>query len=398
MEPDQQGNIPADKLDEAVKKFENLMDSRIKAAVKASEDAADAKLKEQVIAILDTQKERFGIGRADVLDIFASCKDELKIELGKQAEKPIVKWAPSKKNPEIFETVGGINALYRKFGYYTAKGIDENVDVVGAPTDPGRLWTPRTGGNPFRPYVTVQQIMGDTFIIVRLNELVFRERGTRKVALPDDGESAETQIPVKNYELQTALTLASDEDVPQYAPTIELAVIRADSKLKGGIIFAVIKASGTGNGGFGLVKTGVANKLPPKDQIINVASAMIEQIGTDYRDMAVFQCSRGFEAVLQQAAQSANAANYAFNPALGVRMLHGYPLIVNDRFDTGNAANDVSASFGDLEAGITMGERVDLQITSNPFTEPGSITYHARSRCEAAVNDTGAVVVLQTKA
>ena len=79
-------------------------------------------------------------------------------------------------------------------------------------------------------------------------------------------------------------------------------------------------------------------------------------------------------------------------------MLFGYPVIPNARMESGGAANNVSALFGNFEDGIVCGERSDLMVTNNPYTNPGKVTWYGLSRFKAVVRDTGAIVGLRSSA
>ena len=305
----------------------------------------------------------------------------------------------------VTETGGNVkmvckwNDLYRKKAMEQRfqKAVDDLTGIPGAPQDAGTIWTPQTGGNKFRPYISIQQIVGDSFAIVKLDEFAFETRANSKAAFDDTKDAAESIIAIGTHELLHVQSMPSIDDVGQYIPMIETAVMRADGKLKGAKIFDAIKASSGTTNGFEQVNTGVAATLPVAGDAIGKLADLSEAIGTDYQEGAVWHMARAVVALIRKAT-AGTGGDFAYDASTGTNTLWGQSIIPNDRMEKGNAANHVSVAYGNFMEGIVMGERVDLEIEYNPYTNPGNQTFYARTRFKEAINDTGAIACMRTKA
>ena len=340
-------------------------------------------------------KEMLEKNRDDVLEVFKKLQSQ---------QRSIYKtftddWKYDKEagGENIVQYDGSLESMYVRNGHFHTKAITVVQDVPGAVVESGRLWTPLTGGNPFRQDIFIQPVTGGSFQVISLGEFGFQQRANSKAALAGGAGSSAIQIPVESFELLDTLSLAADDDVPAYYAAIESAIMYADTKIKGIEVFNVLKASVADNAGFAQVKTGKAAALPDDDKILGVMADLSTAIGTDYMDNAVFHVSRPLYAKLLKGS-SGSGGEWIWNPATANYSLFGYPVRVNDRMEAGNGAGQVSAMFGNFFLGCTLGERVDLEIGANPYTNPGNLTFYARSRFKPVVNDTNAVAGLISKA
>ena len=119
-------------------------------------------------------------------------------------------------------------------------------------------------------------------------------------------------------------------------------------------------------------------------------------IESAYRVGNSFHVSRRLEGKIIEGMGS--SAGYAIVPGTIVRTYQGYPIIINDQMDDGNAASAVSAIFGNLRRGIFLGERLTFTVEEFAGMQPGAIVYYGRGRAAATEWDLRGLVGMVSKA
>ena len=386
-------------IEQEAAKLKETLDSKLN---KTDFDAFKTSAKEEVInAVSDSMVKAGPEFREKMISIVNEELEAFSDKIEKMRDTrfdPEKVWDITEKgNDVIMKTTWHQLARKKMYDAQVQKAVTTLTDIAGAPTDMGTIWTPQTGGNRFRPFITIQDVVGDSFSVVKLNEFAFETRATSVAAFTDGTTAAETLLTVGTYELLHRQSMPSIDDVAQYIPSIETGIMRADAKHKGAAIFAAIKASVNAATGFAEVATGVATTLPAAGDIIGKLADMSTAIGTDYMDGAVWHMARAVISLIRKAV-AGNNGDFAYDPATGTNTLWGQSIVPNDRMEDGAAANRVSVAYGSFMDGIVLGERSDLTVTSNPYTNPGNQTFYAQTRYKETVNDTGAIVGLRTKA
>lgn len=350
---------------------------------------------EKVKKALDDYEETV---RTQVMKLVDKAISDLKPVI--DPDTPTIEWTKSegRKNPD-YTADTDVRTLYRTYAD-RLKAIDELTEIPGAPQSRGIVWTPMTGGNAFRPDIHIEMVTGDSFPVTRVDAVEFEQRANSQADLAKKGGSDEAMTLLETWELLYLLSLPANMDVPEYFSAIETSITRADMKRKGESIYAALRSSVISNAAksFKFVKTGIADKIPDKDDIMEILADLMALVPSDYLEGAVWHMARSVYSRCRVATSGGTGGEFAFDPALRMVLLYGYPVRINDRMAPGNTANDVSCAFGNFEHGIVLGEREAMTITNNPYTNPGNITFYANSRHKAAIRDTDAVAGLRTQA
>ena len=275
-------------------------------------------------------------------------------------------------------------------------------NITGAPEGALDVSAALAIGNPFRQDIMV---LGMTEGVVKIPILpekafTFTAGGTNKPAKNDDNtETGSTNLVAGEADSRIDIGNPAMQDLPGIRAVIEFEMMQRFSTSQGARVFAALKASvvAAGADSAGQVKTGAAAALPDAGDIVGKTADVVAAVPAAYRMGATWHISRTVEALLNKAT-SGTGGEYAFNPGLGIMMLHGYPVRVNDQMEAGNAANHVSATFGAHRQGVILGERKTLTITDNPYTRPGWRTFYGDGRFEAGMWHAQAVAGLITKA
>ena len=124
---------------------------------------------------------------------------------------------------------------------------------------------------------------------------------------------------------------------------------------------------------------------------------LIEATPAAYRMGAILSISRSVEGLLSQ--HQASSGGYAFNAALGVMTVHGYPVYVSDHLEMGGAGGQVSALFGNFRRGLILAES-EMLIIGDTYeqTRPGAVTFFSEGRAKGSVRDFNAISGLITGA
>ena len=329
------------------------------------------------------------IARKQAADL-VSAEVEKFIEAKDVVEQPTVGWEKSLVgNKTQWHCNTDIDTLYKKHGYSLSieKAVAQVQDVDGAGTRTGSVWTPKTGGNPWYPLVDVVDVgTNGAFNVTSFGQVAFQNRETTSGAdkslnaLTNAGTIGNDRRVVEDWEIKIPVSLPVLNDVPDFANKVELAIVRADSLRKGTDCFNVMKA-------------GAVNKVASKTAAeIPAAADIMSAVGTDYMDDGVLVLSRPYWARLKTAMIAAGSGGVM------ERTFNDYRVVTSDRMEPGDAANQVSAAFGDWMSAILLAERKDLMIESNPYTELGNMTWYACSRFKNAVADTGSYAVVESRA
>ena len=280
------------------------------------------------------------------------------------------------------------------------KAYLDSTNVTGGIQEAIDPWHSLVQGNPLRNYQRVYPVMGGTVTIPKLDAITF----SKEADVPAAARNAQGGISggavqiIDNWVSESQFSEPALEDVPNLDNQIEMEHLQQWGAVQGSEAAAKLKASVVAAGANTIqqVTTGVAAALPPKANVISKMADLSAAVGSRYAQSpgAIYAVSRELEAAIK----AANDSNiYAFNIAMGVTTLYGYPLIRNDNFDSGGAANEVSGYFGNFMYALYLVERQMLRLDRFMETKPGAVTYFARGRFSQFVVDTGAVAGLITK-
>lgn len=292
-------------------------------------------------------------------------------------------------------------AAGRQVTHLHQRAIDQQANVPGGIVDHWEPWRALVEENPFRPFVLLMPITGGAATLPKLSESKFVAEGTHPVNAPrtPGGDLTVRTVALTNYTNEMFASNVSLNDVPML-PQIVLEEIMNQAGFVGGAeVFAALKASVNGGAGtFARVPTGAAAALPDADAVFGVLNQMVTALPSPYRFGAVWHISRGLESIIAQHT-TGTGGMYGWDPREGVMKIRGYPVEVNDHMEMGNAANHVSAAFGNFRKGLIFSEGTPM-IYGEPYaqTRPGGITWFSQLRCTASQRDDRALIGLSTRA
>ena len=280
---------------------------------------------------------------------------------------------------------------------FLVRATSDAQDVDGAMIQGLDPWVSLTTGNPFREHCFLITLSAGVANLPTITPIRFIRENTIDAAArsTSGGVLGDGQIVLDNYTAETWVSNAALNDVPMLRDIIEFECLQQWGFTEGAAVFAALKAGVTAGGGrtYQKVNTGVANALPTSENVWGKVVDIIETIKTPYRMRSRFHISRSVEALLHRA--SAPEGWYAFNPALGLMTIAGYPVHVNDHCEDGNAAGEVSAVFGDFMRGVICASGNPLIIAEEyEQTRPGAMTYFSNGRTVGAARDPEALTGL----
>ena len=283
---------------------------------------------------------------------------------------------------------------------YHTRAVSAQAPPTGSATMVGIPINQLRAGNPYEGIVTTVNVgQAGTFQLIDMTNMSFADEGTLPSATRTNagGATART-VTVKNKVLQAAISDVALEDVPAYRMTIEEAIVRADATAMGAEISAILEAKvDHGTDAFpNPVTSGHASTLLTNTNTLPKLSDMISNLGPQYRAGASFMLSKEIETNTRSSKHSANAAaEYVFNPVLGLGTVWGYPVRVDQEFDAGGTGGDLLALFGNFFYGLQLGMRATLDVRTYTETLPGAVTLFARARYGVGIADENAIVSLE---
>ena len=375
--------------DERVKELNQVAD-----AVKASiADSVNKSLEERAKAITENIL-------AGMNDKFENLDAEFRTEIADRVKAAI---AALPFGPRTVETVewkertdgknGGICSMKLPRVKYH---LDAEA-VAGGRQDAIDAWTALVQGNPLRDLVMVVQLMGGTATLPNISAIAFANEanlpsGWPRAGAATTGALANTDITLKNYVAETYVSNAAMQDVPGLREVIQFEMMQQWGNTQGAQLIAAAKASvrSSGTGTFAAVTSGVNDAVPTDATVLGKIIDMIAEVEAAYLMGASFQIGRKLHSSLLKAT-SGSGGEYAFEPALGIRTIEGYPVRLNDHADA-SGANTVFGYFGNWRRGMILGEHASLIIADEYYeTRPGAVTFFGQGRTVGVVRDGKAV-------
>lgn len=282
-------------------------------------------------------------------------------------------------------------------GDLVTKAVDSNINTPGSPSNSLTPFYKLQAGNPLRTYGSVFPVgSGQSINIPQVSGINWVEESVVTPGRTDASALTNKLVSVANFVVAPAIARAALDGLPGLdqamvgfiaarAPIVEvkdtLAVIKAATAANGEISNIVSTSNG-------------AAALPAEDKIIGKMSDMIAITDSGYAANGTFLVSRR----LMSAIQSSNNNGLNFNPANGVATLFGYPIVIVDNMEAGNAAGNMSAIFGDIRMGVVTVTKQSMDILRSVENQLGKIVYHSTMSSKGAVWDGSALTALITKA
>ena len=272
----------------------------------------------------------------------------------------------------------------------------DNTDVAGGVRTSLMAYTPMSIENSFMGYVDERTIPGGTAKIPIVGTITLvKEANDNQSRTEVGGVLSDLDVTLPTGVNQCSASLASLNDVRGLQNSVSTAAMRSYGRFAGSEIHAAVKASANGANGITAIKTGVAAGLPTAANVLARLDEMISSVAAAYRGNCSLHISRKVEELMNK--HSASSGDYAWDVSEGIRRFRSYPVQINDSFEDGDAANEVSALFGDLYSGI-------VQVNGNPLvlgrlmmeTQPGRGTFFTSARVTGIVQDGSAMAALST--
>ena len=250
------------------------------------------------------------------------------------------------------------------------------------------LWIRVQAGNPFFDWIHVEAAGKVNHIrlpelrnepALRHNTVDPAHAGTAG-QIPDAGDVIDFEI--QYYENSLRASLSAVEDLPDFEEAYAALATEQLFTQSGKNIFDQLKQ----NSDIQSQTTGVATGLPTNANVKDKLGELIERLPGQYHRFASLHVSPSLWRVLNAASDS-HLDGYAWQ---------GIPLVVNGQLDSGNAAGDVSAIFGDLWYGYFFAIRKEVAIRQ--YNNNGIPWFHASARFGGAVWNPDAIGKLVTGA
>ena len=142
------------------------------------------------------------------------------------------------------------------------------------------------------------------------------------------------------------------------------------------------------------VKTGVAAKLPAVADFPAKIADMLAKVKSFYRMGARWVLNEQVEAVWN----SQWSASGGIDPESARGTLLGFPKVINSHLDTGAAANNISAYFGNWRMVLVEAIFRDVELRYYDQTAPGDMTIYGCLRGKSAIMNKEAFSYLKTAA
>lgn len=273
-----------------------------------------------------------------------------------------------------------------------ASGV-ATTGVAGGTTTLGmEPWTDLIVMNPLRPYITVRPVMGSSFKLPEIQGFDFSAQSA--VSIPNNptaGTVNEATISITEYHALRAFSHTQEEDLPGTRELVRSIFFERYAKIQGENCVNVV----TDTSGITEVNTGVAAALPATGSaLLQKLTELVSAVESQYRMGSVMQVSTPLHGALMNAYISASGA--ALLPGTAVMSFFGHPVVLNDHFDDGDTADDISGAFGNFRRAVFLGEREDVIVHEYDATVPLANTYAARGRHAATAWDTAGISRFKT--
>ena len=391
-----------DPAEAAVKRVRKLMDDALEQYLtRAAAEEIEAKLRSELITRDDLMNTVRGAVDEHLQKSDRTAFDKSESRWSK-TEHSDSQYGPSFSASFKMPTMRQVRAVMA--ATHQRATLTEFGNVTGAPIDALELIYALVAGNPWRPYITTLGMSTGAMRVPTLGDFAWTAASSGNLsaitATATTGKLTSVDLVADEYRARVDVGNPTVEDLPSILDMLDAELMQQYALAQGKRITAIIKASAKATGGFNRVATGQAKAIPASTAILGKARDMMALVPAVYRMGSTWHISRGIEAALNAASSGAgnNGGEFGFNQALGVNTLYGYPVIVNDTLDAGTAADDITAVFGNLRRGIILGERADVQMMVNPYTNPGFQTVSGEGRFEAVAWEPTGAVALQTGA
>ena len=262
-------------------------------------------------------------------------------------------------------------------------------------------WVYFAQGNPFSEFSYIVYPANPAFTIPRLprptkftenraatagaDNLVGGSVGTQVIDIAADTERAIM------FEKKMSYPLVLADDLMMLQEMVGVNVMMVGGGQWGEKVASVLKAKALGQE----VKTGLAAKLPTVDNFPAVMARMLKSVRSFYRMGAAWMLNESVEELWNSQWSKAGAS---INPEMGRGTLLGFPVRINSHLDSGAAANDVSAYFGNYRLAIVEAIFREFEVRYYLETAPGDMTVYSCFRAQVGIANSEAVSRLVTKA
>ena len=377
--------------DETQKDIVDVVKSSVDAAIELKADKAEVEAVKSALENLEMPSVEGFVKSEEV----AEMKAELEATKSAHEElKAIINAAPAinKGEPEMsgnFQWDGeGFNAKASVDLSEFYKEFTSTTNVTGARTDSQRLYYAMQQRNPFRGVATIMPTGATAVNLPQLTGIA----AAAEAAIPNSinlatghaGGISSVQVVPQNWTSRTFFSDQSVEDLPGLDAMVASFMGQAIARAEAGDMVTQMDA----NSAVGEVNTGVATALPAR---IDEWADLMAALDSAYLDNAMWSMSRQAYATLRSTAQS-SGAELLFDAGLGKMTFLGYPILINDHLDAGNAAGQNPVYFGDHMQGLIIANRREMNISRHEDTVPGGMYYYGNMRSRGLVWDANALV------
>lgn len=277
---------------------------------------------------------------------------------------------------------------------------------VGSPVSSLEPWSKRVRGNPFIPYLTVEQIEGGSFKLNQLSGVSVAERSTLDTALDASSSLTAAQIGIRNFSGRVRAGKSQIEDISNASLAISNELMNQFYQRTGSEIIAKISSSVESSGGFAKITTGndhsTNNGVPAADSMIAKLAALITTLESQYLESdededirPVLICSMDFYGGLIESVSSTSGGQFSFDKMSPITSFDKLKVIPTSHLERVTADGETVAVLGDLHSAICFASRIEMSVDrQDSHTDPDETNFLGRTRYAVATKDPGALVGL----
>ena len=360
----------------------------VKSAVEAMEiPSVEGFVKSEEVAEL---KEALAAQKAAHEELEATFKAAPAITKGAESMDYGIKWegTESKQNAVIDLEPMMNDSMLKGF----TKAYNNTTDVPNAPTGAAMVYWEGVQANPYRAVSTNMPLATGTLYLPSVTGITAQHEASIPSSIDTSSGhggslASERQLTLQNWTSRTAFSDASARDLgPQ---GLDMVIGQFQGNRIGQAEAIDMVSNMDGNSDITEVNTGVAAGLPTS---IDAWADLVAALSSFYKPSASFSMSREAYANLRSLTSASTGGALVYDAGLASVTLFGFPIIINDHLDAGNAASQNPVYFGDHRQGLIIGTEKEMTLSRHMDTIPGARYYYANMRSRGTVWNPDALV------
>ena len=270
------------------------------------------------------------------------------------------------------------------------KAFTSTTNITGAPTASQRVFYGMLQMNPFRGMSTIMPTSATAVNLPQVSNITAQVETSVPDSInlgtvpPHGGALTSVQVIPQNWVSRTAFSDQSVDDLP----SLDMMVGAFQSQQIAVAEAVDMVTQLDGNTNVSEVNTGTANELPAD---IGPWTDLMASLSSAYLPGAMWTMSRQAYAHLRSTTQGGTGSDLLYDAGLGKMSFLGYPIMINDHLDAGNADGQNPVYFGDFRAGTVIVSRKEMSISRHEDTIPGALYYYGNLRSRGVVWDPNAI-------